>query len=155
MKRRPPRSTRTDTRFPYTTLFRSPDVARDPLRAALQGAAGDDARTDAGGDLHEEQMLDAGPGGGALAEGRDVHVVVDEHRNVEVLAHPAGNVEAIPSRHDRGVDGLPGGVLDRPRDADTDGGYILGRAAEALQQPGGVVHQPREHGDGEIGRAHV
>src|SRR3546814_19927508 len=23
--RRPPRSTRTDTRFPYTTLFRSPD----------------------------------------------------------------------------------------------------------------------------------
>src|SRR3546814_4005266 len=26
MKRRPPRSTRTDTLFPYTTLFRSPDV---------------------------------------------------------------------------------------------------------------------------------
>src|SRR3546814_16531599 len=25
MKRRPPRSTRTDTLFPYTTLFRSPD----------------------------------------------------------------------------------------------------------------------------------
>src|SRR3546814_9663363 len=25
MVRRPPRSTRTDTRFPYTTLFRSPD----------------------------------------------------------------------------------------------------------------------------------
>src|SRR3546814_8084508 len=25
MIRRPPRSTRTDTRFPYTTLFRSPD----------------------------------------------------------------------------------------------------------------------------------
>src|SRR3546814_17766704 len=26
MIRRPPRSTRTDTLFPYTTLFRSPDV---------------------------------------------------------------------------------------------------------------------------------
>src|SRR3546814_2447387 len=26
MRRRPPRSTRTDTLFPYTTLFRSPDV---------------------------------------------------------------------------------------------------------------------------------
>src|SRR3546814_18615517 len=25
MRRRPPRSTRTDTLFPYTTLFRSPD----------------------------------------------------------------------------------------------------------------------------------
>src|SRR3546814_11884502 len=28
MIRRPPRSTRTDTLFPYTTLFRSPDVLR-------------------------------------------------------------------------------------------------------------------------------
>src|SRR3546814_3193938 len=27
MIRRPPRSTRTDTLFPYTTLFRRPDVA--------------------------------------------------------------------------------------------------------------------------------
>src|SRR3546814_20333171 len=31
MRRRPPRSTRTDTLFPYTTLFRS---ARDSLRCA-------------------------------------------------------------------------------------------------------------------------
>src|SRR3546814_14308390 len=28
-KRRPPRSTRTDTLFPYTTLFRSPDAGVD------------------------------------------------------------------------------------------------------------------------------
>src|SRR3546814_5064748 len=37
MIRRPPRSTRTDTLFPYTTLFRSPDrrrrAARRPHRA--------------------------------------------------------------------------------------------------------------------------
>src|SRR3546814_18054361 len=33
MIRRPPRSTRTDTLFPYTTLFRSPVTARgDPQR---------------------------------------------------------------------------------------------------------------------------
>src|SRR3546814_11643859 len=32
MIRRPPRSTRTDTLFPYTTLFRSPDQYRDQLR---------------------------------------------------------------------------------------------------------------------------
>src|SRR3546814_1076869 len=31
MIRRPPRSTRTDTLFPYTTLFRSPDVPRRNL----------------------------------------------------------------------------------------------------------------------------
>src|SRR3546814_17407375 len=31
MIRRPPRSTRTDTLFPYTTLFRSAALARPPL----------------------------------------------------------------------------------------------------------------------------
>src|SRR3546814_2671934 len=31
MRRRPPRSTRTDTLFPYTTLFRSPDAPLSPL----------------------------------------------------------------------------------------------------------------------------
>src|SRR3546814_4524466 len=29
MKRRPPRSTRTETRFPYTTLFRSRQLSRE------------------------------------------------------------------------------------------------------------------------------
>src|SRR3546814_2460329 len=32
MTRRPPRSTRTDTLFPYTTLFRSIDLAEDRKR---------------------------------------------------------------------------------------------------------------------------
>src|SRR3546814_5225891 len=31
MIRRPPKSTRTDTRFPYPTLFRSPATGRRPL----------------------------------------------------------------------------------------------------------------------------
>src|SRR3546814_7362685 len=35
MIRRPPRSTRTDTLFPYTTLFRSVDPRRKPGRAQL------------------------------------------------------------------------------------------------------------------------
>src|SRR3546814_17901169 len=43
MIRRPPRSTRTDTLFPYTTLFRS-----HPLRDELPGAA------PSGRSLHEE-----------------------------------------------------------------------------------------------------
>src|SRR3546814_3594960 len=34
MIRRPPRSTRTDTLFPYTTLFRSPGCGRSRRRAA-------------------------------------------------------------------------------------------------------------------------
>src|SRR3546814_19689322 len=44
MIRRPPRSTRTDTLFPYTTLFRSvreglfgPSLGRTPARCALRG----------------------------------------------------------------------------------------------------------------------
>src|SRR3546814_7005736 len=36
MIRRPPRSTRTDTLFPYTTLFRSPrSIMQDALMAAV------------------------------------------------------------------------------------------------------------------------
>src|SRR3546814_1115258 len=35
MKRRPPRSTRTDTLFPYTTLFRSVLPSQDPRRLRL------------------------------------------------------------------------------------------------------------------------
>src|SRR3546814_7857561 len=38
MIRRPPRSTRTDTLFPYTTLFRSPEYRLD--REILPGARG-------------------------------------------------------------------------------------------------------------------
>src|SRR3546814_13654411 len=37
MRRRPPRSTRTDTLCPYTTLFRSPHSVR---RSFAQGVAG-------------------------------------------------------------------------------------------------------------------
>src|SRR3546814_15080745 len=68
MTRRPPRSTRTDTLFPYTTLFRSRVAERhglgaplgshhlDALRARERGSSGDD--TDASGG---EQLVDAGP----------------------------------------------------------------------------------------------
>src|SRR3546814_6839539 len=37
MIRRPPRSTRTDTRFPYTTLFRSIDLHLHRPRARIRG----------------------------------------------------------------------------------------------------------------------
>src|SRR3546814_1895487 len=47
MIRRPPRSTRTDTLFPYTTLFRSRAAAGAPAR---DGPAQQDDRRDADGD---------------------------------------------------------------------------------------------------------
>src|SRR3546814_7111519 len=43
MTRRPPRSTRTDTLFPYTTLFRSRDGNRPDRCALVQHRHGQDA----------------------------------------------------------------------------------------------------------------
>src|SRR3546814_7414642 len=40
MIRRPPRSTRTDTLFPYTPLFRSPDGAERPAADAARRRVG-------------------------------------------------------------------------------------------------------------------
>src|SRR3546814_13059990 len=42
MIRRPPRSTRTDTLFPYTTLFRSPNLPRPRVGAADIAAIDDE-----------------------------------------------------------------------------------------------------------------
>src|SRR3546814_5716384 len=39
MIRRPPRSTRTDTLFPYTTLFRSPSSIRPPFSSKMSGSS--------------------------------------------------------------------------------------------------------------------
>src|SRR3546814_20466719 len=53
MIRRPPRSTRTDTLFPYTTLFRSVGVER--LLAFQRGAE----RAQAGAAVEDQQMRTA------------------------------------------------------------------------------------------------
>src|SRR3546814_13238913 len=42
MIRRPPRSTRTDTLFPYTTLFRSADVGGDGAPEGRKAGEGED-----------------------------------------------------------------------------------------------------------------
>src|SRR3546814_3164325 len=74
MIRRPPRSTRTDTLFPYTTLFRSVAVGADQrARAGVAGAAQIDAvdpasRRRGGADIADRPLdidhlsLDAGRG---------------------------------------------------------------------------------------------
>src|SRR3546814_1938852 len=55
MIRRPPRSTRTDTLFPYTTLFRSlPSVTIERLRETFQAID-----TDRSGTISVEEMRDA------------------------------------------------------------------------------------------------
>src|SRR3546814_2288377 len=52
MIRRPPRSTRTDTLFPYTTLFRSPGSFEDQTRGYLT-AGGMSGRVD----VHNDYLM--------------------------------------------------------------------------------------------------
>src|SRR3546814_13682844 len=59
MRRRPPRSTRTDTLFPYTTLFRS-----RPREGCLHDRRGrPEVRGAAVGQGSGQPVRDAGPGG--------------------------------------------------------------------------------------------
>src|SRR3546814_5018669 len=70
MIRRPPRSTRTDTLFPYTTLFRSASNSRTMYRNRTQAAGvelegaiftlpGGDARVSFGGGLRKTELKQA------------------------------------------------------------------------------------------------
>src|SRR3546814_10193187 len=59
MRRRPPRSTRTDTLFPYTTLFRSADVAAQidaPGGASGRGHAVDRAAERSRSEEHTSEL---------------------------------------------------------------------------------------------------
>src|SRR3546814_7165797 len=73
MIRRPPRSTRTDTLFPYTTLFRSPH------RRLLVSARGDSDRrvlADGGGAC---RYLDSGAGCAGISRARVTSRRSEEH----------------------------------------------------------------------------
>src|SRR3546814_6003568 len=54
MVRRPPRSTRTDTLFPYTTLFRSGEVEQPVLEVPIEGVDHPEARTRSAGHVDDE-----------------------------------------------------------------------------------------------------
>src|SRR5690625_1766857 len=89
------------------------EVAGGALRAAAQRAVGDDAGTDPGRDLDEDEIVDVGPGDELLAEGHDVDVVVDDRDPAECGLEVSDDVEAVPAGHDRWVGRAPGRVLDR------------------------------------------
>src|SRR3546814_595510 len=91
MIRRPPRSTRTDTLFPYTTLFRSVQLRRGrrAVRVADDGAT-DRTEADISGHVHAELVpLDAVEQSGDvdLAAGLAVAVDAGEDRR-HALHHP-------------------------------------------------------------------
>src|SRR3546814_19438803 len=80
MIRRPPRSTRTDTLFPYTTLFRAYPRLR-PLHARHVSDAGQDTRGIQGRmGLHEDHRYH--PCRGSLHQPRGLHLLADEEINL-------------------------------------------------------------------------
>src|SRR3546814_20731019 len=97
MRRRPPRSTRTDTLFPYTTLFRSvrgalpaaPDVAVEPAAAVVDV---------------ERQAL---PHGGVLRDHRAViGLVVAEDEGRPAVGRVPGDHPDAALAADPGADAL-------------------------------------------------
>src|SRR3546814_7648511 len=75
MRRRPPRSTRTDTLFPYTTLFRSLETGAGDVRMAGRNlrdlARGDEHALDLGGLVGATHpAADAAVGAAAGADSR-------------------------------------------------------------------------------------
>src|SRR3546814_20783458 len=78
MIRRPPRSTRTDTLFPYTTLFRSVPLQRadeEAVGLGLRHEPDADSGHDAAAGLHEESVQRrADATGKAVAAARHVEV---------------------------------------------------------------------------------
>src|SRR3546814_7776745 len=70
---RPPRSTRTDTLFPYTTLFRSPTLVQTPWLFLVKRARTSilpTTRTSSGGDGSSipTTMIALSPGGGIASK---------------------------------------------------------------------------------------
>ena len=137
------------------------DVARRTVGTAMDVATGDDPAADAGADLHEHQERLVAPVRPVLAEGHDVHVVVDERRYAEALGEPSADGVEVPAGHDRRRDRASGGELDRPGQADADaaerGSAASGSLEEAVEgslEPG--QHDLRPGGDrdvlGELGQ---
>src|SRR3546814_426582 len=93
MIRRPPRSTRTDTLFPYTTLFRSGGISEivDVRRAGCRHVQGAGARQQVLQAHAGDALIGAVPGAEtAFAAGDTRHFVrlVEYHHAVEIIADP-------------------------------------------------------------------
>src|SRR3546814_3283776 len=90
MIRRPPRSTRTDTLFPYTTLFRS---AVPGSIAGMVGASGRDDMEDAR--LGEEELRQgAGKIRSAIADQLEQALLASR---ASVMLHDAEHVAHLPA----------------------------------------------------------
>src|SRR3546814_4022022 len=95
MIRRPPSSTRTDTLFPYTTLFRSQEAAANATTAGAGPVAQAQSAPTIGQPL-EAGVLDALRGGESVA-------VVSVKDDGEVSGNHAENITSGPNAIDGGA----------------------------------------------------
>src|SRR3546814_8138178 len=126
MIRRPPRSTRTDTHFPYTTLFRSLRQRRQIHRARLAFELRD--RVELAADLEDRREI-VGVGDRRRTVGledRRVAVVDDLAEGVEVGA-AAAPFARTQDRDIAGFAGLAGNGREIGADDRTLGGIGAGR----------------------------
>src|SRR3546814_16230280 len=99
MIRRPPSSTRTDTLFPYTTLFRSPEhpvrpLSRLPLDPRLKAEGGDKRSGDKGRAQLATSLITSPP-----RQRKRLHVGVALHRLDDAfLVAEAGVLDAAEGR---------------------------------------------------------
>src|SRR3546814_12411236 len=119
MIRRPPRSTRTDTRFPYTTLFRSQKVDDLPRLVPAAGEIGIDRD-------HAAREVDAVDLGHLL-------VAVDRRHDEAARLPARGAIFVEPQTE--GVRGIQEQLLRRHREHDMrvaqgDGNVALGGRSE-------------------------
>src|SRR3546814_17879640 len=92
MIRRPPRSTRTDTLFPYTTLFRSVGVgARVRVHGVGQAALLADLLEQPAGHAAAEDLVGHGHGPAVVVEGSKSAPAAAEVVLLAVVALPAHN----------------------------------------------------------------
>src|SRR3546814_6299115 len=112
MIRRPPRSTRTDTLFPYTTLFRSLESAREALARRDVGAHGpalDAAKLDAALLRMIEAVDDVqhrGLAGAVRPDDRQNLVLADRKGDVAERLHAAERERDVVDLEDRLADML-------------------------------------------------
>src|SRR3546814_18141086 len=97
MIRRPPRSTRTDTLFPYTTLFRSVGAALDALRPAAAAHLAEHLVEDVG-ETGAEAEVEPAARATAIGAGRRESLVADavvDGTLLEVLQDLVGLVDVL------------------------------------------------------------
>src|SRR3546814_15358071 len=124
MIRRPPRSTRTDTLFPYTTLFRSPSLLRTMPGATSAAQGGKSERREARRACSQRNIMgsafeDSGKRDVAARDGEDLRIAPRGEDGADVADH----------RHDATSDPEP------EPDPDRDGQRLI-YEGESTRGPG-------------------